>query len=102
MLSIFNKRSCLITIFGHFSKLFILIYEFYLGQIVLSSYLNERFEICFKSFFEFIPVQKTVTEVLKTWYFPYTAFRSADQWEGGAKPPWLRYCVLAQNVIDST
>ena len=39
--------------------------------------------------------------MLKTWYFPYSAFWSAGQWGGGGggaiappppPPPWLRYC----------
>ena len=31
--------------------------------------LNERFKICFESFFDSIPVQKTVSEVLKRGIF---------------------------------
>ena len=31
-------------------------------------------------------MQKTVSEVLKTWYFPYSAFLSAGQW-GSYSPP---------------
>ena len=30
--------------------------------------------------FESIPVLKIVSKVLKTWYFPYSAFRSTGQW----------------------
>ena len=33
--------------------------------------------------FESILVQKTVSEVLKTWYFYYSGFWSAGQWGGG-------------------
>ena len=38
-------------------------------------------------------MQKRVLEVLKTWYFPYSAFWSAGQWGGYSTPtyPWLRY-----------
>ena len=39
-------------------------------------------------------MQKRVLEVLKTWYFPYSAFWSAGQWGGGYSPPpppWLNY-----------
>ena len=32
-------------------------------------------------------MQKRVLEVLKTWYFPYSAFWSAGQWGGGCSPP---------------
>ena len=42
-------------------------------------------------------MQKRVLEVLKTWYFPYSAFWSAGQWGGYSPPrppPWLRYCSL--------
>ena len=49
----------------------------------LAPSLNMRFKIYFKSFFESIPVQKTVSEVLKMWYFLYSAFWSAGQWGGG-------------------
>ena len=43
-------------------------------------------------------MQKRVLEVLKTWYFPYSAFWSAGQWGGYSPPPppppaWLRYCT---------
>ena len=40
-------------------------------------------------------MQKRVLEVLKTWYFPYSAFWSAGQWGGYSlpAPPWLRYCL---------
>ena len=58
----------------------------------LASPLNKRFKICCKTFFESIPVQKTISEVLETWYFVCSAFfvRQAD---GGAiaLPPWLCY-----------
>ena len=33
-------------------------------------------------FLNSIPDQKTVSEVLKTWYFPHSAFCSAGQWGG--------------------
>ena len=39
----------------------------YFGQI--SPSLTTRFEICFKSFFESIPAQKTVSDVLKSGIF---------------------------------
>ena len=32
-------------------------------------------------------MQKRVLEVLKTWYFPYSAFWSAGQWGGAIAPP---------------
>ena len=56
----------------------------YFGQI--SPSLTTRFEICFKSFFESIPAQKTVSDVLKTWYFSYSAFWSTGQWRALAPP----------------
>ena len=37
--------------------------------------------------FEFIPVQKTASEVLKTKYFSYSALWSTGQWEGCSPPP---------------
>ena len=46
--------------------------------------VNKLFKICFKSFFESVLVQKTILEVLTTWYFPYCAVWLADQWGGGA------------------
>ena len=51
----------------------------------LAPSLNMRFKKYFKSFFESIPVQKTVSEVLKMWYFLYSAFWSAGQWGGGGE-----------------
>ena len=48
--------------------------------------VNKRFKICFKSFFESIPVQKVVSEVLKTLYFSYSAFWFKGQW-GAIAPP---------------
>ena len=49
-------------------------------------------QIIFKS----IPVQKTVLDGLKTWYFPYSAFWLAIQW--GAittpSPPFLATLLL--------
>ena len=48
--------------------------------------LNKRFKIRLKSFFESIPEQKTVSKVLKTWYFPYSVFWSACQWGEGYRP----------------
>ena len=41
---------------------------------------------CFKLFFESITVQKTVVEVLKTWYFSYSAIWLAGQL-GGLNAP---------------
>ena len=32
-------------------------------------------------------MQKRVLEVLKTWYFSYSAFWSAGQWGGAIAPP---------------
>ena len=40
-------------------------------------------------------MQKTVPEVLKTWYFSYSAFWSTGLWGGSSphlRPLWLRYC----------
>ena len=34
-----------------------------------------------------IPAQKTVSEKLKTWHFPYSAFWLTDQWKGYSPPP---------------
>ena len=40
--------------------------------------LDKRFKICL-IIFESIPLQKTVSEVLKVCYIPYSAFWSAGQ-----------------------
>ena len=58
--------------------------------------LNKPFKLCFKSVFSLIQCKKRVLEVLKTWYFLYSAFWSAGQWGGYSPPrppPWLRYCL---------
>ena len=50
-------------------------------------------------------MQKRVLEVLKTWYFPYSAFWLAGQWEGYSPPPrpsWLRYCRHLTNKVSSS
>ena len=70
----------------------------YFGQISPPP-LTKRFEICFKSFFESIPAQKTVSDVLKTWYFPYSAFWSTGQWR--ALAPTLTI-LLRLNVLLSS
>ena len=54
-------------------------------------------------------MQKRVLEVLKTWYFPYSAFWSAGQWGGGAisppRPPpgyatdWKRFLVPQRFIL---
>ena len=50
-------------------------------------------------------MQKRVLEVLKTWYFPYSAFWSAGQWGGGIAPPrpppWLRYW-LSLKILNTS
>ena len=46
------------------------------------AHLNKRFKVCFELFFQSISEQNTVSEVLKTWYFLYSAFFSAGQWMG--------------------
>ena len=56
--------------------------------------LNKRFKIYFKSFVESIPVQKTISEVLKTWYFPYSAFWLAGQRGATAPPPAATLLIL--------
>ena len=59
----------------------------YFGQISTPP-LTKRFKICFKLIFKSIPAQKkTVSDVLKTWYFPYSAFWSTGQWRALAPPP---------------
>ena len=57
-------------------------------------------------------MQKRVLEVLKTWYFPYSAFWSAGQWGGAiARPPGyatvckpvfslVQQCKVAHNWVD--
>ena len=54
--------------------------RFNFEKLALPPSLNKRFKISFKSFFESISVQKTVSEVLKTWYFSYSTFGTAGQW----------------------
>ena len=39
--------------------------SFIFGKLAPPPPLNKRFKLCFKSFFESIPVQKTVSEVQK-------------------------------------
>ena len=48
-----------------FSKFVFLFMSFIFDKLAIP--INERFKVCFKSFSESIPVQKTVSEVLKTW-----------------------------------
>ena len=60
--------------------------------------------LCFKRYFKslFSPFQckKTVLKVLKTWYFPYSAFRSTSQWDGLQPPPILaRYWFHASILL---
>ena len=60
-----------------------------------SLHLNlERF-LCFRSFFESVLIQKSISKVVKTWYFLYSAFWSAGH-GGGAIAPLsaLLYRVL--------
>ena len=45
----------------------------------------------FQIIFEAMQVEKTVSEVSKTWYFPNSAFWSADQW--GATAPHSGYAT---------
>ena len=60
----------------------------YFGQISPTPITNQTFRnISFKSCFESIPTQKkTVSDVLKMWYFPYSAFWSTGQWGGISLP----------------
>ena len=49
-------------------------------------------------------MQKTVSEVIKTWYFPYPAFLSAGQW-GGNSPPGhtadlYQLCLTYSDIHD--
>ena len=53
--------------------------SFISDKLAIPSLLNTRLKICFKSFFGSISMQKTVSETLKTWYFPYSALLSANQ-----------------------
>ena len=56
--------------------------SFIFGELVLPP-LNKRFKICFKSFLSLFR-GKTVSEVLKTSCFSYSAFWSADEGGWGA------------------
>ena len=44
-------------------------------------------------------MQKRVLEVLKTWYFPYSAFWSAGQWGGYSPPPLATLLVPSMKTI---
>ena len=48
---------------------------------------NKRFKLGFKAFFSLIQCKKRVLEVLKTWYFPYSAFWSGVQWRSYSPSP---------------
>ena len=63
--------------------------------------LDKRFKICFESFFGCIPEQKTVSEVLKTWYFFICIFVGRPM--GGHKlpNPSLRYWTWAIDLDPS-
>ena len=86
MLSIFNLRSTLNTDFWLCFKVFFsLIYEFCFHKLALPP-LNKRFKICLM-IFESIPVQKTVSEVLKRGSFRIRRFvRQANDNEGDYTP----------------
>ena len=49
----------------------------------LAPFPNICFKICFESLFSPFQCKKSVSEVLKTWYFPYSAFWLASQLGGG-------------------
>ena len=55
--------------------------------------LNKRIKVCFKSFFQAILVQKTVSEVLKGGIFLILRFVRQTDGGGGYSPLplWLRY-----------
>ena len=45
-------------------------------------------------------MQKRVLEVLKTWYFSYSAFWSAGQWGGYSPSPLATLQVLLQHALS--
>ena len=93
---LFNKRSSLNTNFWQSFNVFFLSMSFIFDKSApppkkKRNNNNKCFKICFKSSFESIPGQTTVSDLLKTFYFFYSAFWSADQLgEAGAiAPPFL-------------
>ena len=43
--------------------------------------------------------KKTVSEVLKTWYFRYSAFWPTGKWQGGNSPP-SGYAAVSNHVFN--
>ena len=44
------------------------------------------FKTCLKYFFSTFQCKKLVSEMLKTWYFPYSAFGPTSQWGKAIAP----------------
>ena len=67
--------------------------------------LNKDRHLWLQITFYSISVQKTVSEELKTWYFPYSAFWLTGQLEGlqhtppPPSPHWLRYWFHASILL---
>ena len=65
--------------------------------------LNLCFKRCFKSLFSPFQGKKTVSEVLKTWYFPNSAFWSTAQGDGlqplPATPPPLAHYWFHASIL---
>ena len=60
--------------------------------------LNKRFKIGFNLSYESFPVQKTVSELFKTWYFSYSAFGWQASGGGGtAFPPGYATAAICGN-----
>ena len=58
-------------------------------------FINERFKICFESFFESIPVQKTVSVVLKRGIFLILHFVRQANGRATAPPPYaIEYITI--------
>ena len=78
MLSIFQYASKFDYQFLAFFQNFFWFISFIFDKFASPS-LNIRYKIFFRSIFKSILEQKTVSEVLKTWYFLYSAICSASQ-----------------------
>ena len=70
----------------------------------LANPLNKRFKIRFESFLKPTSIQKTVSEVQKTWYFPYSEFGRQANGREGLYPflLWLRYYLKLQANVGGS
>ena len=107
MSSIFNKRSKFNTNFGPFSILISNLLVIFLTNY-LPPPLNTLFKLCFKLFFESIPAQNAVSEVLKRGIFYILPFGGQVNGVSSSPSPNLLATLLflirpiQKNVITYT